>query len=108
MAEFVAIPQTAALFEPPPTSDEVTTNPLFRRSYVVLLEGLCEDVPVGLFAHPEEAVLFARDVRSAPGEYAELYFRAVGGPVHPRPWLSVSVIEFSGPLPYCRTELFNL
>jgi hypothetical protein len=108
--ELGAIPQTAALFEPPPSGDEVTTNPLFRLRYLVLLTGLSAVLPVGLFDYPHEAVLYAREVRDRPQEFATNYFKVFGCPAEAlnNEWACVSVIEFAGPLPKCRTELFEI
>jgi hypothetical protein len=109
LAEFVAIPQTAALFEPPPTDDVVTTNPLFQRRYLVLLTGVSEDIPVGLFEDPDEAGQFARDVYDNPDAHAARYFDATQRDMSLRNfrWLTVSVIEFSGPVPMNRAAVFH-
>lgn len=108
-SEFTAIPQTAALFEPPPTDDVVTTNPLFERRFIVLLTGVSEDIPVGLFDQPEEAEQFARDVFENPDAHAARYFDATQRDMSLRNfrWLTVSVIEFSGPVPVNRACVFH-
>lgn len=111
-SELAAIPQAADLFEPP-SNDKHTRNALFEQRYLVVLTCTISDTPVGLFEHPDEAVEFARDVYTNPEPHSERYLEAIGLGLdghsvrQPAEWLSVSVVEFSGPVPMCRTELFN-
>lgn len=109
LSEPAAIPQTVALFEPPPGAGAVTTNALFERRYLVVLTGVSEDVPVGLFECPDEANAFARDVFANPDAHAARYFDATDREMGLRNfrWLCVSVIEFSGPVPVNRAAVFS-
>jgi hypothetical protein len=108
LAELAAIPATASLFEPPPTDDAIATNALFVPRFLVVLNGITKDAPVGLFELREEAVEFARAVRLDPEPYANHYYEAIGTPLFKGGWIAVAVVEFSGPVPMHRTDLFEI
>jgi len=110
-SECATIPMTDGLFAPPPGGVTVAGSSLFVPRYLVLLAGLNEDVPVGIFEHANEAVEFARDVRDNPDLHAGRYYAAIERPnpsLLQHSWLNVTVIEFDGPVPVRRTELFDL
>lgn len=76
-------------------------------TYLVMLNGLISDLPLGLFVNRDEAVSFAWDAATCPNAHAERTYAAIDNAVLDT-WIAVGIFEFDGPVPAKYTPLFEL
>jgi hypothetical protein len=94
---------------PPPSGVTTATAGAFGPQYLVLLHGTDSDLPLGLFEDRDEAVEFAREVRDNPDAHAERLLAVCSATMSARRrWLTVSVLEFAGPVPTGHTTIFEI